>query len=128
MHSSSLLEVSSRWGARVCRVCLPHTASVLLMLSLLLQGNFNSKRGAAAVADRFPDTRFTAVFCDYFRWVSGEDQARIGLVSLAWYGYVSITRSKDVVVMLHCPASLLLVITRLVGDNIGPGRRSYPGG
>lgn len=37
---------------------------------LVLKGNFNSKRGAAAVADRFPDTRFTAVFCDYFRWGS----------------------------------------------------------
>jgi hypothetical protein len=59
---------------------------MLLMLSLLLQGNFNSKRGAAAVADRFPDTRFTAVFCDYFRWVFGEDQARIDLVH--WLGMV----------------------------------------
>lgn len=48
-------------------VCLPVCLSVWLAVCLSLQGNFNSKRGAAAVADRFPDTRFTAVFCDYFR-------------------------------------------------------------
>lgn len=48
-------------------VCLSVCLPVRLSVCLFLQGNFNSKRGAAAVADRFPDTRFTAVFCDYFR-------------------------------------------------------------
>lgn len=41
------------------------------VIILWLQGNFNSKRGAAAVSDRFPDKRFTAVLLDYFRCVCG---------------------------------------------------------
>lgn len=44
---------------------------MLLLRFLWLQGNFNSKRGAAAVSDRFPDKRFTAVLLDYFRCVGG---------------------------------------------------------